>query len=202
MLDLSDSAVHALDPQRLTALRDRAASRLIGPAGTKDAGARAVDALSVLHALASSPETASKALTLLHELQVYQVELDLQAQELQDSRVELESALRRQIELYDYQPVGCFTVDARLLLLELNQTGAGMLGIERDEACGLSLGAFFSTDSERRFIAALSNMDADTQRTSCRLELSSKVGPDRPVLVSIGKDPTVSRYLVSLALLS
>jgi hypothetical protein len=37
----------------------------------------------VLHALASSPQTAADALTLLHELQVHQVELDLQAQELQ-----------------------------------------------------------------------------------------------------------------------
>jgi hypothetical protein len=93
----------------------------------------------VLHALASSPQTATDALTLLHELQVHQVELDLQAQELHESRAELESTLRRQIELYDHQPVGCFTVDSRCILHELNLTGADMLGVARDAAFGLPL---------------------------------------------------------------
>jgi hypothetical protein len=80
------------------------------------------------------PANRTDALTLLHELQVHQVELDLQAQELHESRAELESTLRRQIELYDHQPVGCFAVDSRCILHELNLTGADMLGVARDEA--------------------------------------------------------------------
>jgi hypothetical protein len=112
-----DLPVPAIEPERLADLRSRAASRLTGLAATKGSTASAADALSVLHALASSPQTAADALTLLHELQVHQVELDLQAQELQESRAELESALRRQIELYDHSrwaaspsiPVSCCT---------------------------------------------------------------------------------------------
>ena len=195
---MSDLTVHALEAERLADLRRRAASRLTGTAATKGSTASAAEALTVLHALASSPETASDALTLLHELQVHQVELDLQAQELHESRADLESALRRQIELYDYQPVGCFTIDPRLVLHELNQTGADMLGIGREDAYGLPLDAFLCAESARRFRSAISSLDASTRRPSCVVRLCPKDGPERPVLASIGADPAANRYLVSL----
>ena len=198
MSNLPDPTVDATAPERLADLRSRAVSRLSGSGGTKGATARAADALSVLHALASSPQTASDALTLLHELQVHQVELDLQAQELRESRAELESALRRQIELYDGQPAGCFTIDTRGLLHELNQSGAEMLGIGREEACGLPLDSFLSAESARRFRSVISSVDASVRQSSCLLRLCPRGGPERPVLASIGADPAAKRYLVNL----
>jgi PAS domain-containing protein len=189
------------EPERLADLRRRAASRLTGAAAGKGPVARATDALAVLHALASSPETAADALTLLHELQVHQVELDLQAQELQESRAELESALRRQIALYDAQPVGCFSIDGRLVLHEMNQTGADLLGVGRDLADGLGLDAFLDADSARRFRAAVSSVEATgVARTAVPLTLHPRHGTGRQVLASIGPDPAASGYLVSLAL--
>jgi PAS domain-containing protein len=179
-------------------LRSRAASRLTGRVAGKTSTTQAADALAVLHALASSPDTAADALTLLHELQVHQVELDMQAQELLESRAELESALRRQMELYDFQPVGCLTVDARLVVHELNLTGAQMLGIERDDACGLSLDAYFRSESTRRLKSAIASVGAGVGRASCLLTPSRKDPPERPVLASIGKDPSADRYLVGL----
>ena len=195
---MSALSIPATEAERMADLRSRAASRLRGTAATKVSTARAADALTVLHALASSPDTALDALTLLHELQVLQVELDLQAQELHESRAELESALRRQIELYDYQPVGSFTIDPQMALHELNQTGADMLGIGRDDAFGLPLNAFFCAESARRFGLAIASFDASKSRPSCVLRLCAKDGPERQVLASIGADPAANRYLVSL----
>lgn len=196
---LSDPPPHATRPEYLVELRSRAASRLTGAAATKGPAARAVDALNVLHALASSPKTASDALTLLHELQVHQVELDLQAQELHESRVELETALRRQLELYDHQPVGCFTVDHRMVLQELNATGADMLGLAHEEVVGLALDTFLPADSAARLGSAIARVGAGAPRASRRITLRPRHGAERPVLASIGKDPAGDRYLVSLA---
>jgi len=190
---------HAIQPERPADLRSRAAARLAGAAATIGAGARAADALSVLHALASSPDTAADALALLHELQVHQIEIDLQAQDMCESRAELEAALRRQIELYDFQPVGSFTIDRRLVLHELNLTGARMLGIERDDAFGLGLDSFFSIESRQRLRTALASADAQQRQPACLLEFSARNGPGQLVLASIGLDPTAERYLVSLA---
>ena len=138
-----------LESTPLTDLRFRAASRLAGVDGAQGGAAWATHALAVLHALASSPDTAADALALLHELQVHQVEVDLQAEELRASRGELEAALRRQIELYDFQPVGCFSLDDHLMIREANLMGARMLGVERDEACGLAIDTFFTASSLR-----------------------------------------------------
>ena len=191
-------SVPAIEPQRLAELRGRAASRLAGLAATKGSTARSADALSVLHALASSPSTAADALTL-HELQVHQVELDLQEQELQESRAELEHALRRQVQLYHHQPVGSFTVDPGFVLHELNQTGADMLGLACDDALGLPLDAFFSVESARRFKLATSGLDAGTRRASLQVRLQPKSGPERHMVASISADPAARRFLVSLA---
>jgi PAS domain-containing protein len=195
---MSDPTVPTFAPERAADLRSRAASRLTGAAATKGPAARATDALTVLHALASSPATAVDALTLLHELQVYQVELDLQAQELRESRTELESALRRQIELYDHQPAGSFTIDPRRVVLELNQTGADLLGLGRDDAFGLSLDTFLGADGAGWLRSAMSSIDAGTRPASCLLRLCRQGGPDRAVLVSLSADPAAKRYLVSL----
>lgn len=190
----------AIEAERLAELRHRAASRLAGTAAGKGPAARAADALTVLHALASSPDTAADALTLLHELQVHQVEVDLQAQELHDSRAELESALRRQIELYDFQPVGCFTIDPRLVIHELNRTGADMLEIGREGAYGLVFDSFLGSESALRLRSSLAEVDAGARRASLPLRLHAKGRPDRPVLASIARDPSAQQYLLTLTL--
>lgn len=189
---------HALAPERLADLRGRAARQLTGAAATKGSALRSADALSVLHALASSPETASDALTLLHELQVHQVELDLQAQELFESRAELECALRRQIERHDALPVACFSIDAGLVLHELNQTGADMLGVRLADAQGLRLDAFVRADRLPRLRSLISNVGTGVRQPSCPITLCSKDGTEWPVLASVGADPTAGRCLVSL----
>lgn len=188
----------AIESVRLDELRGQAASRLTGAAATKGSTARAADALAVLHELASSPKTAPDALALLHELQVHQVELDLQAQELHESRAELESALRRQIELYNHQPAACCTIDSRAVLHELNQTGADLLGIALDEALGMPLDVFFSAESARRFGETISNLEAGEKRPAIELRLRPRNGPERSVLVIMGAEHAANRYLVNL----
>lgn len=189
---------HALEPARLADLRSRAASRLAGAAATKGSPARMTDALSALHTLASSPKTAADALALLHELQVHQVELDLQAEELRESRAELESALRHQIELYDLQPVGCFTIDVCLVVHELNQTAARMLGIEREEAVGVSLDDYLSPDSQRILKECVSSVVGGEQLASCLLKSRATNEPARLFRADIRAQPGTRHCFVVL----
>ena len=68
---------------------------------------------------------------MLHELEVHQIELELQNAELQKARNELELALERYTDLYDFAPVGYCSIDESGLILEANLTGAVLLGVER-----------------------------------------------------------------------
>src|SRR5512142_1949800 len=73
---------------------------------------------------------------LIHELQVHQVELELQNQELERARGELEAGMQSYSELYDFAPVGYLTLDRDGTIRKANLAGARMLGLERGRLVG------------------------------------------------------------------
>jgi len=178
-------------------LRQRALARLTGHSGPHETRANSSAALAVLHGLASSPETAADSIKLLHELQVHQVELDLQEEELRRSVAELEAALYRQVQLYDFAPAGCFTVDRATTLSELNRTGARMLGFDRDEVLGRALDSFLEPDSGRALHAAMARLAAGAEVDGCELRFIARDGVSQTALASVGPDPSGHRYLVA-----
>jgi PAS domain S-box-containing protein len=68
---------------------------------------------------------------VLHELETYQIELEMQNRELVESREALEESHDRFVSLYDFAPIGYVTFDEQGVMKELNLTLASMLGVER-----------------------------------------------------------------------
>lgn len=178
-------------------LRRRALQQLTGRNVQDGALPSPSAALRTLYELASSPSTAADALALLHELQVHQVELDLQGEELRGARIELEASLRRQIQLYDFAPVGLFTLDGNTTLSELNLTGARLLGMERDAVLGQRLDGYLSPQG-RDTLRALLTRVGEGHKEGCTLQLKSPDGGQRVVRAWAGIDPA-GRFLVALS---
>ena len=64
---------------------------------------------------------------LMHELQVHQIELEMQNEELMQANETAETALRKYTMLYDFAPMGYFTLESDGSITDLNFTGAEML---------------------------------------------------------------------------
>lgn len=106
-----------------------------------------LDALGLLHNLASTPGSAADALKLLHELQVHQVELDLQHEQLEASERELTEDLLHCARLYDFSPMACLSVSPRGEITRVNIAGAAMCGEDRTELIGRQINDFLAAKS-------------------------------------------------------
>ena len=180
-------------------LRQRALSRLTGsgtpPLGRLDPSA----AFQALYELALSPSTAPRALALLHELQVHQVELELQDEELRRSRSELEATSFRQGQLYDFAPVALCTVDRHSLLIELNATAARTLGAaERDALIGRSLDSFLAAESALALRSMLGRVADGAGAEIAVLQLALPDGTLHRVQAVASRDPVGSNVLLAL----
>lgn len=71
------------------------------------------------------------AMALVHELQLHQIELEMQNEELKRAKLEMEDALTKYSDLYDFAPIGLFAIDSQGRIKEVNLAGAELLSIER-----------------------------------------------------------------------
>jgi PAS domain S-box-containing protein len=75
--------------------------------------------------------TPEATLLMLHELHVHQIELEMQNEELQQTKHELDVLGKRYFDLYDLAPVGYITLNEQNLILDANLKATNLLGVTR-----------------------------------------------------------------------
>ena len=137
---------------------------------------------------APPPETTR---TLLHELQVHQIELEMQNEELRRAQGELEDSHASYFDLYDLAPIGYCTIDEKGLILQTNLTLATLLGVARGALVMRPFFCFIFKEDEDIFyllkkqILAAHSTGADPAAPSCSCELRLKRGDGTPVWCSL-----------------
>jgi PAS domain S-box-containing protein len=115
---------------------------------------------------------------LTEDLQIHQVELEIQNEELLRIQEELVAERNKYSELYDFAPVGYFTLSPKGMILEANLTAAAMLGMER----GILVGSFFydciTMDDRDSFYLFRRNLIENGSNQTCNLRLIHKNGSD------------------------
>ena len=88
---------------------------------------------------------------LVHELRAHEFELELQNEQLRRAQADLSASRERYMDLYDFAPVGFFTLDRFGSILEANLTGAKLLGVERSTLVGGRFGHYVALADRDRF---------------------------------------------------
>jgi PAS domain S-box-containing protein len=111
------------------------------------------------------------ALRLVHELQVHQIELELQNEELIETREELITVLAEYTNLYDLAPVGLLTLDADGLIRRANLMAGSLLGVYRGRLQGRSFPRLLDAPSRRRFLEHVAEPVSENTPRACELAL-------------------------------
>ncbi|MGZ8252098.1 MAG: PAS domain-containing protein, partial [Methylophilaceae bacterium] len=113
---------------------------------------------------------------ILRELKIYQVELEVQNEELRCTQRTLEETRDRYIDLYDFAPVGYLTISREGMITEVNLTAATLLGIDRQK---LQRSYFFKLIApeyreqwQRQFLSVLKS----NEKQHCELVFRRKDG--------------------------
>lgn len=125
------------------------------------------------------PESFHEAQRLFYELQVYQIELELQNAEILRSRDDQEALLEKYTDLYDFAPVGYFTLDRDGVIGSANLSGASLLGTERGRLLGRRLGTFVSDAARPLFSDFLDTAFKRQEKVFCDLPLPVPKDPRR-----------------------
>lgn len=186
----------------LSRLRREAEVRLKeGSAPTTAGWSVGVNALTLLHELASQPASAVDALKLLHELQVHQVELDLQHEQIETSHRDLVNDMSYYRGLFECAPVAYLNLNPQRDILECNIAAAKLFGAEQEKLRGRSIDGFLAPGSRTDLAHLMKRLRPDGASESCEVQLKAAPGSKRfQVLASTNSvDESILIVLVELS---
>ena len=114
---------------------------------------------------------------LVHELQVHQIELEMQNEELRQSYLTAETALKKYTMLFDLAPIGYFSLDQEGTICELNFTGADILSERRSSLFEKNFKLFVSESSRPVFNNFFRKVFTSNSKESCEVMLGYNKNP-------------------------
>ena len=114
--------------------------------------------------------------TTFEELEVHKIELEMQNEELKAAKSELESSKQRYFDLYNFAPVGYFTIDHKGSIAGMNLTAATMLERERDSLLKKSFSKFIALEDQDEYYLFRKKILDLGKTFSCDIRMLKKNG--------------------------
>ena len=124
----------------------------------------------------AAPIAPEDSMRLVHELQVHQIELELQNEELGKAYAEVAVLRDKYLDLYDFAPIGYFTVTTAGDIAELNLSAAALLGENRAALVGRRMQEFVQPESAAAYAEFMETASTATAEVSVTLTLRRGAG--------------------------
>jgi PAS domain S-box-containing protein len=136
-----------------------------------------IGALEALQ-IANKPKKSQKDLnSVLHELRVHQIELEMQNRELREAQQALEESRNRYADLYDFAPIGYISLDQKGIIREANLTACIQLGVQRSLVLDKPFFLYVDKKDALAFRKYLKECRGQNQQLSTELLLKPRDGP-------------------------
>ncbi len=122
----------------------------------------------------TSPAAVKK---LVLDLKMYQLQLEMQNEELQRAQESITQARDRYADLYDFAPVGYFTLNRKGEIVEVNLAGAQLLGVERHRLVNRSSFRWIAPESREICRTHYRKVFENQGRQACEVKLRRHTGP-------------------------
>jgi len=122
----------------------------------------------------TAPAVFEDPLKLIHELQTFQIELELQNDELQQSQQELMESRSSYTKLYDFAPVGYITLSKKGSIHKSNLSFSELLSVERQDLITQLLSVYIIPEDQDIFYRHLRDLSESKIRQTCELCMQKK----------------------------
>jgi PAS domain-containing protein len=101
----------------------------------------------------------------------------MQNEELRQAQIALEESRDRYVDLYEFAPVGYFTLTREGMIAEVNLTGAALLGVDRKKLINRRFASFVAAGKRDYWNQHFLSVLKCDGRQSCELELQHDEAP-------------------------
>jgi two-component system, cell cycle sensor histidine kinase and response regulator CckA len=108
---------------------------------------------------------------LVHDLSVYQAELEIQNEELRHTQLELEVSRARYIDLYDHAPCGYFTLSESGVIDAANLAAASLLRLTSEDLVGRLFTAFILPEDQDTYYHHRRQLLSTGEHGACELRM-------------------------------
>ena len=123
------------------------------------------------------PQSEMEVRRLQHELEVHQIQLEMQNEELRTARAEIEAGLERYADLFDFAPVGYFTLTTDGSIRLVNLSGVKLADVDRSHLLGRRFSLLVAESDRKRFSEFLTQVFATGQHEMCDVALATEGRP-------------------------
>lgn len=144
------------------------------------------------------PLSIEDAHRLVHELEVHQVELEMQNEELRQTRDAMDVTLEKYTDLFDFAPVGYFTLNRSGEILVLNLSGSILLGVERSQLIGRNFVRFITTEDQSYISDFIDNIFTTRKKLTCETRLTRQSNSPLTIHISAIADSSGSECRITV----
>ena len=123
-------------------------------------------------------------LRINHELQVHQIELEMQNEELVFAKEQAEEIAEKYIELYNFAPIGYFTLSRDGIINEVNEFGSQILDTDPEQLLNCNFDSFIMYQDKKNFVFFLEKAFESKLIETCLVSMPINTNSYKQILLT------------------